>query len=65
MRLLIHINKRLKKKVINIKVTSEERRKLEHYFQIIMNDSLPLSQRRVAQILFDELYYSLSLREGD
>jgi hypothetical protein len=51
--------------VIVIKVTSEERRKLEHYFQIIINESLTLSQRRLAQILFDELYYSLSLREGD
>jgi hypothetical protein len=51
--------------VINIKVTSEERRKLEHYFQLMFDESLPLSQRRVAQILFDELYYSLSLRGGD
>jgi ABC-type uncharacterized transport system substrate-binding protein len=51
--------------VIAIKVTSEEKRKLEYYFQIIMNKSLTLSQRRLAQKLFDELYYSLSLREGD
>lgn len=47
---------------MQIKVTLEEKLKLHKYYTIMNDDSLSLSQRRVARLMFDELYYELLKR---
>ncbi|MGY3718040.1 hypothetical protein ACWE42_21225 [Sutcliffiella cohnii] len=47
---------------MKILVTAKEKRLLDHYYKLMNDTSLPLSQRRVAKIRFDNLYNEAKLR---
>ena len=47
---------------MKVRVTSSEKRKLDNFYRMMNDDSLSLSQRRVAKMQFDEIYNEASRR---
>jgi hypothetical protein len=47
---------------MKVMVTSSEKRKLDHFYRMMNDESLSLSQRRVAKMRFDAIYNEAATR---